>query len=657
MGNRKTVWLAATVVVLLLCGLAMGILPGGNALLPLNQAFAQYRIVFPMATATDIYVTPALPQANTTFLPIRVQPEAGEALPDSVDFALDGESTFDTDDEAPFIGHFLNVNVAGAIGDTFTIDADAYVGTRRLGSDDVTIGVTGLPDAEENGIPENTSAENDPFAFDVPGAYVAQVPSAEEESAEVVYTVIGSVGEDTVGVTGELVAYVVTGSDVTVEVPNDAVGDTDGRIIVRTSATPGDIAVGLGALDIPSSTTAFDVAPVVAIDAHLVDSTGAEVSDLGASITFRVPGAFTDELGQVGVVIFYAETDLDTDYGVDVPVGTTAFAQLEVARTVEDNELVFQVDSLTAYVPLYHEGAPIIEAVTGELSGPQAGCTPVTIEAAGYLDSDIVVEFGGNPATDVDVTWNTVELTGTITCMTPAGDVLGPVDVRITNLDVGGGGFDIFAILEDGFEYTLSIPVITDIDPDSGYRGDAFTITGTGFAGDVMVVFGGALVTDAVLTVNCGATATHTIAGTVPATAPIGVVTVVVTNVASDTSDTVTFEVLAPLEGGGRGGAGGPCFIATATYGTSMADQLGVLRTFRDKYLLTNVAGTALMKAYYRYSPAVANVIANSSVLRAITRAALTPVVALLVTPLWMKLALASIALAAVAFIRRRVRA
>jgi hypothetical protein len=88
-----------------------------------------------------------------------------------------------------------------------------------------------------------------------------------------------------------------------------------------------------------------------------------------------------------------------------------------------------------------------------------------------------------------------------------------------------------------------------------------------------------------------------------------------------------------------------------------MADQLGVLRTFRDRYLLTNVAGTALMKAYYRYSPAVANVIANSSVLRAITRAALTPVVALLVTPLWMKLALASIALAAVAFIRRRVRA
>ena len=63
------------------------------------------------------------------------------------------------------------------------------------------------------------------------------------------------------------------------------------------------------------------------------------------------------------------------------------------------------------------------------------------------------------------------------------------------------------------------------------------------------------------------------------------------------------------------------------------------------------------MKTYYKYSPAVANTIADSSALRAVTRVALTPIVALLVMPLWIKLALVSLAVAAAALIRRRVRA
>jgi hypothetical protein len=95
---------------------------------------------------------------------------------------------------------------------------------------------------------------------------------------------------------------------------------------------------------------------------------------------------------------------------------------------------------------------------------------------------------------------------------------------------------------------------------------------------------------------------------------------------------------------GSRGGAGGPpCFIATAAYASPAGKELDVLRTFRDRYLLTNSAGTALVKAYYRHSPAVATAIASNVALRTITRAVLTAVVALpnlaLVTPLWIKLA------------------
>jgi hypothetical protein len=71
------------------------------------------------------------------------------------------------------------------------------------------------------------------------------------------------------------------------------------------------------------------------------------------------------------------------------------------------------------------------------------------------------------------------------------------------------------------------------------------------------------------------------------------------------------------------------CFIATAAYGTPMAEEIQVLREFRDKYLLTNAVGQTLVGFYYRVSPPMAEFITEHPSLKPIVRAGLVPAVAM----------------------------
>jgi PQQ-like domain len=71
------------------------------------------------------------------------------------------------------------------------------------------------------------------------------------------------------------------------------------------------------------------------------------------------------------------------------------------------------------------------------------------------------------------------------------------------------------------------------------------------------------------------------------------------------------------------------CFIATATYGSPMAEQVEILREFRDEYLATNPAGQAFVDLYYRVSSPIAEFITEHPSMKPVVRAALSPVVAM----------------------------
>lgn len=69
------------------------------------------------------------------------------------------------------------------------------------------------------------------------------------------------------------------------------------------------------------------------------------------------------------------------------------------------------------------------------------------------------------------------------------------------------------------------------------------------------------------------------------------------------------------------------CFIATAAYGSVMANDVQMLRHFRDSILERSVLGELAVETYYTFGPAVAGVVGESDLLRASARAVIAPIV------------------------------
>ena len=69
------------------------------------------------------------------------------------------------------------------------------------------------------------------------------------------------------------------------------------------------------------------------------------------------------------------------------------------------------------------------------------------------------------------------------------------------------------------------------------------------------------------------------------------------------------------------------CFVATAAYGSMLANDVVMLRDARDRLLRSNVAGELLVEAYYTFGPALAGLVGESDELRGVSRDVLDPLV------------------------------
>ena len=91
-----------------------------------------------------------------------------------------------------------------------------------------------------------------------------------------------------------------------------------------------------------------------------------------------------------------------------------------------------------------------------------------------------------------------------------------------------------------------------------------------------------------------------------------------------NTSSLVTMKFVTAAKTGGEVDA---CFVATAAYGSFLANEVANLRSFRDGYLRQSVLGELFVESYYSIGPAFAAAIDPVEPLREAARAGLGPIV------------------------------
>jgi hypothetical protein len=271
------------------------------------------------------------------------------------------------------------------------------------------------------------------------------------------------------------------------------------------------------------------------------------------------------------------------------------------------------------------------------------------IYGSGFGESPLVAVSGY----DLDVTTSTdTEIDVTIrnrTDVTPYEPVV--LVVRNAKTEDEESRDDLFTLTS---AYVATAPAISRVTPNHGGQ-SVFPVTvyGTNFTGaeNLEVVFGRTIMPVDKVASDGSWVKVSFPSGGFPSTGPLDVI---VRNLEPNSTKSVE-DVLVngfTYENPPRG----PCFIATAAYGSPLAERLSVFRSFRDDVLLASAAGTALVELYYSASPPIADMVARYPWVAALVRCVLTPTASALTHPVLALAFLAALAalLGGKAFRRRR---